>query len=238
VARIELEVAVTDGRPRTLSIEEPLLVVAGYTGRDQAAVEHHIRELELIGVPRPRRIPSFFLVPNWLLHVSPVVLQVTSPATSGEAEPVLVRTAAGELFVGVGSDHTDRKLETVSVAASKLACPKIMSAAVWPLDEVAEEWDQLELTAVSGERATPYQCGTLADLRSPIELLADVGALGIATDAPTVLFLGTVPLLKDAFRYDESFRVQLADHARGRRLTCAYRVHDVSSAFVSTALGD
>jgi len=33
------------------------LVVAGWTGRDVAAVEKHIRELEAIGVKRPKSTP-------------------------------------------------------------------------------------------------------------------------------------------------------------------------------------
>jgi Protein of unknown function (DUF2848) len=233
VARIDLAVSVSEGPCRELTLEDPLLIVAGYTGRDPASVEHHIRELELIGVAPPRRVPSFFPVPNWLLHVSPVALQVTSPATSGEAEPVLIRTADGELFLGVGSDHTDRKLETLSVAASKVACPKIIAPTVWPLDEVADEWDRLELTAVSGTGGAPYQRGVLAGLRSPLELLADSGGLDGGRPNPTVLFLGTLPLLNDGFRYDDSFTVELVDRSRDRGLTCRYRVLDVSAALRS-----
>ncbi len=231
--RLDLAVKLGKGPPRSLTLDDPLLIVAGYTGRDPASVEHHIRELELIGVPRPKRIPSFFPVPNWLLHVSPAALQVTSPATSGEAEPVLVRTADGEQFLGVGSDHTDRKLETLSIAASKLACPKIMSQAVWRLEEVAEHWDLLELTAMSGSSGEPYQRGLLAHLRTPVELLEAVG--GLACDAPTVLFLGTVPLANGGFRYDKSFTVELVDPALNRRLTCTYDVTDVSGALGARA---
>ena len=36
------------------------LIIAGWTGRDTAAVEKHIRELEAIGVPRPKRTPIFY----------------------------------------------------------------------------------------------------------------------------------------------------------------------------------
>ena len=36
------------------------LVIAGWTGRDAAAMEVHIVELEAIGVPRPQTTPCFY----------------------------------------------------------------------------------------------------------------------------------------------------------------------------------
>jgi len=36
------------------------LIVAGWTGRNLAAVEHHIEELKAIGVPPPSTTPLFY----------------------------------------------------------------------------------------------------------------------------------------------------------------------------------
>jgi hypothetical protein len=36
------------------------LIVAGWTGRDEAIVNHHIEELAAIGVPRPSSVPVFY----------------------------------------------------------------------------------------------------------------------------------------------------------------------------------
>jgi hypothetical protein len=36
------------------------LVVAGWTGRNVAALEAHIKELEAIGVKRPKTVPIFY----------------------------------------------------------------------------------------------------------------------------------------------------------------------------------
>jgi hypothetical protein len=36
------------------------LVIAGWTGRDAARVEAHVRELEAEGIPRPPRTPMFY----------------------------------------------------------------------------------------------------------------------------------------------------------------------------------
>ena len=43
------------------------LVVAGWTGRNVAALEAHIKELEAIGVKRPKTVPIFYRVSRSLL---------------------------------------------------------------------------------------------------------------------------------------------------------------------------
>jgi hypothetical protein len=45
------------GKPALIAVND--LVVAGWTGRDNATVEHHIAELQAIGVARPRTVPCF-----------------------------------------------------------------------------------------------------------------------------------------------------------------------------------
>jgi hypothetical protein len=85
------------------------LVIAGWTGRDVAALEKHIRELEAIGVKRPKTTPIFYRVAAALL-TSDDTIEVLGDQSSGEAECVVYSFDSG-LFVGVGSDHTDRKAE-------------------------------------------------------------------------------------------------------------------------------
>ena len=43
------------------------LIMAGWTGRDRAAVDHHIAELAALGVPGPTRIPTFYRLDPALL---------------------------------------------------------------------------------------------------------------------------------------------------------------------------
>src|SRR6266513_1608092 len=99
------------GAPRRIDIAS--LVIAGWTGRDKAAVEHHIAELAAIGVKRPRAVPCFYRLGANLLTTGPDV-DVVGTNSSGEVEFVLVSAADG-LYVGVGSDHTDRKVEAYGV---------------------------------------------------------------------------------------------------------------------------
>ncbi|HEX3340085.1 MAG TPA: DUF2848 family protein [Pseudolabrys sp.] len=53
-------------------------------------------------------------------------LKVLGPDTSGEAEPVVV--AMHGLWLGVGSDHTDHKSETMGIALSKQVCAKVVGS--------------------------------------------------------------------------------------------------------------
>jgi len=45
---------------QSIMLEPSALIVAGWTGRDEAALRHHIEELAAIGVPRPSSVPVFY----------------------------------------------------------------------------------------------------------------------------------------------------------------------------------
>src|SRR5579864_6324205 len=119
---LEFYLAPWQGARERISFEPAMLIVAGWTGRDEAALRHHIEELAAIGVPRPSSVPVFYR--NSALNVTQASrLDVLGPDTSGEAEPVVV-SHGGRLWLTVGSDHTDRKAETVGIALSKQLCAK------------------------------------------------------------------------------------------------------------------
>ena len=115
-----------------LDIELAHLVVAGWTGRDQAAIQHHIDELAAIGVTPPSATPLFYRASSGLLTQSSRI-QVVGADSSGEVEPLVVQ-AGGRRWLGLGSDHTDRALEAHSVALSKQICAKPCASGLWPLD--------------------------------------------------------------------------------------------------------
>jgi hypothetical protein len=197
------------------------LVIAGYTARDEAGVVRHIEELAREGVPAPDRFPVFWRVPPALLTTA-ARIEVRSPATSGEVEPVLMRDDGG-WRVAIGSDHTDRALERTDMAASKRACPKVVSAESWPLEEVADHWDRLSMRCEvhAGGRWALYQEATLDHLRPPEEIMR---LLGEELGPGAVLFLGTAPLKADGFVFGDVYRLTLSDPVLGRELSCSYRV--------------
>ena len=47
-------------RSDRIAVQPDNLVVAGWTGRDMSAVQHHIDELAAIGVPAPSTVPLFY----------------------------------------------------------------------------------------------------------------------------------------------------------------------------------
>ncbi|MGH3277794.1 MAG: DUF2848 family protein [Trebonia sp.] len=197
--------------PRELTLAaETELVVAGYTGRDVAAVKHHIDELAAIGVAPPLQIPMVYRYPLGLLTTDPDVV-VPSADTSGEAEPVLIRQA-GAWYLGVGSDHTDRGIERESVERSKAVCPKPVSGEVVALagdpstGDLDAEWDAIELRSWAGGRI--YQSAGLGSMRPPSDLLPTVLA-ELPAGADLVVFCGTVPLIGTAFSYAADWKIEL-----------------------------
>lgn len=198
------------------------VVIAGWTGRDSVAVENHIRELEALGVPRPSSTPIFYFVSKSRLVTAPVV-EVSGDRSSGEVEFVLVQ--AGErLYVGVGSDHTDRAAEAYSVTISKQMCDKPLAAELWDFAEIEGHWDMLVLRswAIVDDRRTLYQEGSVSHIRSPADLIERYAGARKLPDG-TVMFCGTFPA-KDGIRSAQRFEFEIEDPVRGRRIRHGYDV--------------
>src|ERR1700756_3530833 len=145
--------------PLTLAIDQA--VIAGWTGRDPVARDKHIAELEAIGIARPATTPIYYRCSARRLTTEDQI-EVCGNDSSGEGEFVLIGWQ-GRPFVGLGSDHTDRKVESYSVTVSKQMCDKPIAPVLWELEEVADHWDRLILRShawIGGEREL-YQEGTL-----------------------------------------------------------------------------
>ena len=128
----------------------------------------------------------------------------------------------GEYWVSLISDHTDRHLETFSVALSKQACIKPVASSAWRMSEVAEHWDALELTSWIKEQGewVIYQQGTLASLLTPPDLLArylgdSSVKQGFAMSCGTLGAIGGI-------RPSSEFRMALHDPILGRTLEHHY----------------
>ena len=196
------------------------LIVAGWTGRDEKALHHHIEELAAIGVSRPSSVPVFYRISTANL-VQAANLEVLGPDTSGEAEPVVVAMHDG-LWLGVGSDHTDRKAETLGIALSKQMCAKMVGKTLWRLDEIAGHWDQLILRAyatIDGKRLK-YQEGPLSAMRNPSDLMSRAGMEFVAG---TVMFCGTLGAI-GGIRPAAQFTAVIEDPILGRKMSCEYDV--------------
>jgi hypothetical protein len=198
------------------------VVLAGYTGRDQAAVRQHIDELAAHGVPVPVRVPAFYRVTPGLV-VAAEAIDVLGSETSGEVEFLLLRSG-GELWVGLGSDHTDRGLERDSVTHAKQACPKVVARGLWRYADVAAHWDRLVLRSFSGPERRLYQEGPVTAMLDPEDILARVAERTGRGPDGMLVFSGTLPLAGE-LSHDARFAAELSDEETGRRLSLDYAVN-------------
>jgi len=206
-------------RHQTVSVEHA--VIAGWTGRDSAAVEKHIKELEVLGVKRPATTPIFYRVAASRLTTDDSI-EVMGSASSGEVEFVLLQWQ-GRLWIGTGSDHTDREVEAYGVTVSKQMCEKPLAPQFWAFDDVAAHWDTLVLRSfatIAGKR-TLYQEGSVAAMRHPEDLIARYAKSGLAEG--TLMFCGTLAV-HGGLRPAERFEFELEDPVRGRKIHHGYSV--------------
>jgi hypothetical protein len=203
----------------TMPVAVHTAIIAGWAGRDRAAVEEHIAELEAVGVPRPSSVPVFYRVSAARLTTAAQI--ESTAASSGEVEAVLLRHD-GRLWVGVGSDHTDREVEAYGVAVSKQMCDKPLAAQLWAFDDVADHWDDLVIRSWIDDDVL-YQEGALAALVSATDLL-DLAEPTLIDG--TLMLCGTVPAI-GGIRPAASFTYELADPVRERSIRAAYAIREL-----------
>jgi hypothetical protein len=198
------------------------LVIAGWTGRDRAAIDHHIEELAALGIPGPNNIPCFYRAAVDNLSTATEV-QVLGTDSSGEVEFVMFSMPDG-LWVGLGSDHTDRKVEAYSVPVSKQLCVKPVAPQLWRFEDVADHWDQLELKSwiTEGGKRVLYQQGKVSAMREPADLFHHYAQS--KTLAPgTAMFGGTFAVI-GGLRPSSDFHIALHDPVLKRTIEHSYAI--------------
>lgn len=199
------------------------LLIIGYAGRNMGKTLEHIKELEKeLGVIPPKRIPTIFHCSDSLL-TQKENLQFVGKKTAGEVEYVIV-LIDGKIYIGIGSDHTDRELESASVLKSKQVCAKPIGIDLWDYDEVKDHWDEIKLVStqiIDGEEIL-YQEGTLADILTPERILEEL-LQRVGNIKNSVIYSGTVPLL-NGFKYGQVFKGEMIDAKLKRKLTFKYNI--------------
>jgi hypothetical protein len=206
--------------PLTLPIDRA--VIAGWTGRDPVARDKHIAELEAIGIAPPASTPIYYRVAARRLTTADTI-EVSGTESSGEVEFVLIGWQ-GRIFVGVGSDHTDRKVEAYSITVSKQMCDKPIAPVLWEIEEVADHWDQMILRSfawIDGVRVL-YQQGTL-DGMLPVAELIERGFGGKRLPDGCAMFGGTFAA-QGGIRPASRFEFELEDPVLNRSIRHAYDV--------------
>jgi hypothetical protein len=214
-----------NGVTKSLKINSAYCI--GYTGRDIEKTMEHIRELAEIGIPEPNEVPMLYPVrTSSLIQDNPI--EVLGEKTSGEAEIVLIfGDSEDEIYVTIGSDHTDRALEEVDINKSKQVCDKPFARKAWELKDVLNHWDSLELSSevfIDGEW-NKYQNNKISAILSYEDIIAflkkkDVHLLN------SIFFSGTVPLL-NGFKYGTEFRMVFNDPIKNDEIVSSYEINNI-----------
>jgi hypothetical protein len=223
---LDLEV-MSEGQSFPLKLRVRRMINAGYVGRDLKSVEAHIEELRREGISPPPSVPMIFPVLSHNITTENEI-EVIGNKTSGEVEFVLL--LEGEtVFVGVGSDHTDRDLERQSIVKSKQICLNVLSNHVWKYKEVESHWDELLMQSwvrmKQGDADILYQRARLKSIISAADLKELVKSK--MQDFPDkedglVIFSGTIPILTKDILCGNYFRGELMDSTLNRILACEY----------------
>lgn len=208
--------------PRTADVAVRQAIVAGWTGRNREALEKHIRELEELGVARPASTPIYYRVSAARVTTDPVI-QTTGAASSGEVEFVLAQWG-GQMWVGVGSDHTDREAETYNVTVSKQMCEKPVAGAFWRFGDVSAHWGQLVMRSYIFENGARvlYQEGSVEAMLDPAVLIEGYAGK-TELDEGAVMFCGTFAA-KGGIRPADVFEFEIEDPVLGRKISHSYQL--------------
>ena len=209
----------------SLNLHMNRMVNAGFAARDQELVNKHIQELKKEGVPAPEETPTLYPISPYMITQEGTICALDG-RTSGEAEFVLVIND-DEVYVAVGSDHTDRDLETVSISKSKQIYPNIISKEVWLLSDIEDLWDSLILRSwvVVGNDHILYQEAQLSALLAPDALLNLVKTRLKDSDLNGLaIYSGTISTLSGKLVFGQGFEVELLNPLNQMRLTCSYKI--------------
>ncbi|TCP21174.1 uncharacterized protein DUF2848 [Scopulibacillus darangshiensis] len=217
------------GTDETIAVDIKKVFNAGYAGSDQESVKKHIDELAELGVPAPDITPTLYPVSNYLALQSDGI-QVQHDETSAEVEYVLVWWGGG-LYVTIGSDHTDRRLETFNVPMAKQASPNVIAGDVWRFEDVKDHWNDLELECwveVDGKKEL-YQQGTFADLMAPEEWRNTFDEKKVDQDGH-LFFSGTVKIVNSEVAFATNYEFLLKDPVLERTIKHRYTVEKLPEA--------
>lgn len=221
---LELQVIYKDGQEDKIGFVVDNIYNGGYAGRDQEHVREHIEELAKLGVPAPTTNPTLYPIANYNLTTSENI-QVQNKETSGEIEYAIL-WQAGQAYVTVGSDHSDRDLESFNVPKCKQACPDIIAPQVWLYNDVKDHWDKIQLkcwVTKDGQRVL-YQDGTLAALMAPDEWEPIFKKLGFGNLNNCAFFSGTINTVAKQLIFADFYEIEMIDPVLNRSIRHKYHV--------------
>ena len=149
---------------------------------------------------------------------------VQSTQTSGEVEIVIY--VSDKIYIGVGSDHTDRALETVSIPGSKQACVNHLATKFWIWDDIADSWDDCILRSWVDGRL--YQEVGVDKFLSPPDVLSVLRErVSNVPKRDFIVYCGTYVSVDKALGFGSNWRYQLEAPKLNRQIDAQYEVIDI-----------
>ena len=224
-----LELIIEGDGTEKLTFEVRRMINAGFTGRDPSEVQKHIDELRKCGVTTSQEIPAFYPMLPDRITTSERIKVLPDSKTSGEVEYVLLLDG-DNIYVTVGSDHTDRELEKHSIRMSKQIYFNVIAPKVWRYEDVKGHWDDLILRAwveENGQRQL-YQEGKLGKIIRPEELIEKVQSRVTGDLRGIVIYSGTLPTIGGGLCFSSRFEMELIDEHVGRAIRYAYSAEPIA----------
>lgn len=215
----------------------------GFTMRDAEKMQRHLEECYALGVKELicDRPPLVMPISPWAV-LTDARIAVQRPKTSGEVEIVTVADDEGQIYVGVGSDHTDRPLENIDIPWAKQVAPNVVAPTLWRWDDVKDHWDQVRMscTVVDHGETVEYQDASVAEFWTPAEMLNGTRESVVHVPGAIILFSGTVVTLEEKLRFAEKWTIRMSDPVLGREISHTYDIEVLATEVLNdgSASGD
>jgi hypothetical protein len=199
----------------------------GFTMRDPVKMQAHLEECYKLGIKELicDRPPLVMPISPWAVLTDDHI-DVQRPRTSGEVEIVTIADRDGTIYVGVGSDHTDRSLEGIDIPWGKQVAPNIVAPELWLWDDVKDHWDDIsiECTVIDHGTEALYQQAMVSEFWTPAEMVQGARDSVVPVDGAFILFSGTVVSIGETLRFAESWSISMIDPVLDRRIDHTYTV--------------
>jgi hypothetical protein len=137
-----------------------------------------------------------------------------------------------DLYVSIGSDHTDRELEKLDIPKAKQIANKVCSNHFWEYSTLKEHWDSITLkcwASRKGEKVL-YQSGPVSQILSPEKILDAVRTRVPQSLRNCVVFSGTMAGI-DGLYESSHYWLQMTDPVLQRKIEFDYAVEAIAGTY-------
>jgi hypothetical protein len=213
---------VTKNGIESITFEVDKVLLIGLAARDTEATKELLAKKKRDGIVTANNVPCIYYVGTSTLTQEDEIT-VTGNTSSGETEFAIFKRGE-KIYIGMGSDHTDRELNLTKIIKSKQVCEKPISKEVWDYDELKDHWDSIKIKSwqvVDGVEIVD-QDGTAEELLTVEDLIRE-SLRENDTVEDAVLFSGTIGLVNGLF-YGDAYKCLIEDPVLNRKIEFTYKV--------------